>query len=99
MGTTQTSTDGFKVNTSLLAAGAALVGLGGLLATIGLAVGGTAVLTAVRRRVRQMDVSPSELARRNVARAKAAAAASSVAWRGQQVPAQRAPAGDLTPTP
>jgi hypothetical protein len=41
-------------------------------------------------------VPPAELARRNVARAKAAAAAGTGAWRAQQVPGQPVPASDLT---
>jgi hypothetical protein len=63
-----------------LITGAALFGAGALLALAGLAVGGSHLLSATRRWVREMEVAPSELAKLKWAQAKAAAAAGSAAW-------------------
>jgi len=68
-----------------LLTGAALIGLGALLAMVGVAVGGTHVISAMRRWVSDMEVPPSELAKIKLAQARAAAAAGAQAW--QQAPA------------
>ena len=70
-----------------LLTGAALIGLGALLAMVGAAVGGTHLISALRRWVADMEVPPSELAKIKLAQARAAAAAGSQAW--QQAPASR----------
>ena len=67
--------------------GAALIGLGALLAMVGAAVGGTHLISAMRRWVADMEVPPSELAKIKLAQARAAAAAGAQAW--QQAPASR----------
>ncbi|HEX9357002.1 MAG TPA: hypothetical protein VF933_24700 [Streptosporangiaceae bacterium] len=60
--------------------GAALVGVGTLIALAGLAVGGTHLFAATRQWIQQMDVPPSEQARIKLAQAKSAAAAGNAAW-------------------
>jgi len=48
----------------LLITGGSLIGAGALIALAGLAVGGTHVVSATRRWILEMDVPPSELAKR-----------------------------------
>lgn len=52
---------------------------------------GTALVAAFRQQVKRMEVPPSELARRNLARVKAATAAGVSEWRNGQPAAQRQP--------
>ena len=59
---------------------AALVGAGTLIALAGLAVGGSHLMSATRRWVRDMEVPPTELAKLKLAQAKAAAAGAATAW-------------------
>ena len=63
-----------------LITGGVLAGAGLMLVLAGLAVGGAHIFAATRRWVDQMEVPPSELARRQLARARAAAAAGASAW-------------------
>jgi hypothetical protein len=46
-------------------AGSVLMGVGGAIALAGMAMTGTALMSAFRQRVRQMDVPPGELARQH----------------------------------
>jgi hypothetical protein len=69
-----------ELRTGPLITGAALVGAGTLLALAGLAVGGSHLLSATRRWIREMEVPPSELAKIKWAQAKTAAAAGTAAW-------------------
>jgi hypothetical protein len=69
---------------------AALVGAGTLIALAGLAVGGSHLMSATRRWVRDMEVPPTELAKLKWAQAKAAAAAGAGAWQNGR---QARPAG------
>ncbi len=59
---------------------AALVGAGTFIALAGLAVGGSHLMSATRRWVRDMEVPPSERAKLKWAQGKAAAAAGAAAW-------------------
>jgi hypothetical protein len=63
-----------------LITGAVLVGAGTMLVLAGIAVGSAHVFGATRRWVNEMEVPPSQLARQQLARARAAAAAGSAAW-------------------
>ena len=60
--------------------GAALIGAGGLIALIGVAISGTAVASACRRWVRDLDVPPSQVVKHTWDQTKAAAAAGTAAW-------------------
>jgi hypothetical protein len=77
---TQKSSSWPELRTGPLITGAALVGAGTLLALAGLAVGGSHLLSATRRWIREMEVPPSELAKIKWAQAKTAAAAGTAAW-------------------
>jgi hypothetical protein len=71
----------FQVNSGPLIAGAVLIGLGSLLGLAGLAIAGATMGAAARRYVNGMDVPPSELAKKHLAKARAATAAGASAWR------------------
>ena len=73
----------FDVNRRLLAVGAVLTGTGALLALVGTAIAGTALATAGRGWVRQLEPPPSELANRTLRQAKHASRAGVEAWRAQ----------------
>jgi hypothetical protein len=77
--TTKTN-GGLQVRSGPLVSGATLIGVGGLIALVGVAIGGFHLLSALRKWVSAMDVPPSELARQKLAQAKAAAAAGADAW-------------------
>ena len=59
---------------------AVLVGVGTFVIFAGLAVGGSHLLSATRRWVREMEVPPSELAKMKYAQARAAVTAGTAAW-------------------
>ena len=71
----------FEVNRGALVTGVALVSVGGLLLTAGAAITTVALLQATRRWVNQLETPPSEVARRQLAHAKAATSAGVNAWR------------------
>jgi len=80
---------GPQVRRGPLVSGAALIGIGGLIALVGVAIGGFHLLSALRQWVSEMETPPSELAKQKLAQAKAAAAAASSAGAGawQNAPA------------
>jgi len=71
-----------QVKPAPMLTGAGLVGVGGLIALAGLAVGGFHLLGAIRRWVEEMEVPPSQLAKIKLAQAKAAAVAGAAAGAG-----------------
>ena len=76
-----------QINTRQVIGGAILIGIGGVLALSGAAMAGAALVAAYQERVQQMDVPPTELARRNWGRVKAATAAGIGEWRNGVQPA------------
>jgi len=70
-----------QLNRSLLVGGGVLVGIAGLLGFTGIVLVGSAVLSASRQWVNQLERPPSEIARRKWQQAKAAASAGAEAWR------------------
>jgi hypothetical protein len=81
------SQGGMQINRSLLVGGGVLVGIGGLLGFTGMVLVGSALLSATRQWVNQLERPPSEIARRRWQQAKAAASAGAGAWRnGPQAP-------------
>jgi hypothetical protein len=77
----------FRLNTGLLATGAALAGIGSLLGMAGLAISMAAIAAAGRRWVTDRGVPPAELARQQLAKARAATTAGATAWRNGTQPA------------
>jgi hypothetical protein len=81
------SQGGTQVSRSLLVGGGVLVGIGGLLGFTGMVLVGSALLSATRQWVNQLERPPGEIARRRWQQAKAAASAGVGAWRnGLQTP-------------
>jgi hypothetical protein len=76
------------LRTGPLVTGTALVAAGALIAMAGLVIGGSHLLSATRRWIREMEVPPSELAKIKWAQAKRAAAAGTAAWQNG-VPARQ----------
>ena len=72
---------GIQVNRSLLVGGGVLVGIGGLLGFTGMVLVGSALLSATRQWIDQLERPPSEIARRKWQQARAAASAGAGAWR------------------
>lgn len=85
------SQDGTRRNRRVVAAGGALVGIGGLLGFTGIALLSSAVVSATRRWVSQLEPPPGEIARLKWQQAKAATTAGVEAWRNG-APAQSQPA-------
>ena len=75
------SQGGTQVNRSLLVGGGVLVGIGGLLGFTGMVLVGSALLSATRQWINQLERPPSEIARRKWQQARAAASAGAGAWR------------------
>ena len=64
----------------LLITGGSLIAAGALIALAGVAVGGSHVVSATRRWIREMEVPPGELAKIKWTQARSAAAAGAAAW-------------------
>ena len=75
------SPEGMQLNRRLLVGGGLLVGIGGLLGLTGMVLVGSALLSATRQWINQLEQPPSELARRKWQQAKVAASAGAQAWR------------------
>jgi hypothetical protein len=73
-----------QVNKGKLVGGALLIAAGGVLVATGVLLGTYAVATATRHWVKQLEVPPSELARRKLHQARLASAAAATAWRNQE---------------
>ncbi len=70
-----------EFSTGPLITSAALVGAGTMVALVGLAVGGSHLLSATRRWIQAMEVPPGEVARLKWVQARTAAVAGTAAWR------------------
>jgi hypothetical protein len=73
-----------KINKEQVVAGAALWGIGGAIALAGMALAGTALVTAFRQQIQQMDVPPTELARQHWTAVKHATSAGAGVWLKEQ---------------
>jgi hypothetical protein len=70
-----------QVNRSLLVGGGVLVGIGGLLGFTGMALVSSALLSATRQWVNQLQEPPRDMVRRKWRQASIAAHAGAEAWR------------------
>jgi hypothetical protein len=82
MGDGRAADAGIQLNKNLLISGAVLVGIGGFLGASGLLLGSTAIASAMRQWVRQLDQPPAEMAKQKWQQARAATAAGAKAWQG-----------------
>jgi hypothetical protein len=78
------------LNRGMVVAGAVLVGVGGVLGATGILLGTFAVVNATRDWMSQLEVPPSELARRKLNQARMASVAAAEAWRQQSRESTRA---------
>ena len=83
------SREAIQLNRSLLVGGGVLVTLGGLLGFAGMALISSALISATRQWVDQLEQPPSAIARRRWEQTKAAASAGAAAWRNGP-PSERA---------
>jgi hypothetical protein len=70
-----------QVRSGPLVVGGILIGVGAVVAMVGVAVAGTHLAVATRSWIRELETSPSELARLKWEQAKAAAASGTATWR------------------
>jgi hypothetical protein len=70
-----------QLNRRRIAGGGVLIGIGGLLGFTGMLLVSSAIVSAARRRVNQLEQPPSELAKRTWQQARAATTAGAKAWR------------------
>jgi len=89
----QAAQSSFPLNKEQVVAGAVLIGVGGAIVLAGAAMAGTALVTAFRQRVQQMDVPPGELARQHWSAVKHAANAGAAVWLKEQPTGQAQPVG------
>ena len=73
----------FQLNTTPIVVGAALIGAGLLIGFTGILVGGTALVSASRKWMRELDVPPSEVVKHKWHQTKAATTAGANAWQQQ----------------
>jgi hypothetical protein len=71
----------FQLNRRLLTGGAVLIGIGGLLGFTGMLLVSSAIVSAARQRVNQLEHPPSEIAKRKWQQTRAATTAGAKAWR------------------
>ena len=69
------------LNRGMVVAGAVLIGVGGVLGATGILLGTYAVVNASRDWMSQLEVPPSEIARRKLQQARMASVAAADAWR------------------
>ena len=72
-----------RFNRGMLVGGAVLIGAGGVLVATGVLLGTYAGATGTRQWMKQLEVPPSQLARRRLHQARLASAAAAKAWRNQ----------------
>jgi hypothetical protein len=70
-----------QLNRRRIAGGGVLIGLGGLLGFTGMLLVSSAIVSAARQRVNQLEQPPGELAKRTWQQARAATTAGAKAWR------------------
>ena len=80
MGNT-TSNGDVQLNRRRIAGGGVLIGIGGLLGFTGMLLVSSAIISAARQRVNQLEQPPSVIAKRTWQQARAATTAGAKAWR------------------
>jgi hypothetical protein len=78
---TAASNAGVQVSRRRIAGGGVLIGLGGLLGFTGMLLVSSAIISAARQRMNQLEQPPSEIAKRTWQQARAATTAGANAWR------------------
>ena len=70
-----------QLNRRLIAGGGVLIGIGGFLGFTGMLLVSSAIVSAARQRMKQLEHPPSEIAKRTWQQARAATTAGAKAWR------------------
>jgi len=70
-----------QVSRRRIAGGGVLIGIGGFLGFTGMLLVGSAIVSAARQRVNQLEQPPSVIAKRTWQQARAATTAGAKAWR------------------
>ena len=70
-----------QLDSGPLIAGGALIGIGAVVALVGLGIAGSHVVAATRTWIRELEIPPSELAKLKWEQAKTAAASGVSTWR------------------
>lgn len=78
---TKNTSGALSLNGKALIIGAILIGAGSIISITGLAISSASVMAAASRRVKEMEVPPSEIARQKWSQLKAATTAGAGAWR------------------
>lgn len=73
----------FSMNSAPMIVGAVLIGAGSLIGLAGVIVGGTAMMSASRRWLRELQVQPSDVAKNKMGQTKAATVAGPSTWEQQ----------------
>jgi hypothetical protein len=84
MASAQASSGGVRPNTGLLIFGAELIGVGGVLLTAGLAVGGMTMMLTARRWISDQEMPPAEIVRHHWRKSAAAVTAGASAWQNHE---------------
>jgi hypothetical protein len=79
--TNQASSGGIQVNQRLAVGGGVLIGIGSLLGFTGVMLLTSAIVSAFRRWVKQLELPPREMAKQRWQQARAATSAGAEAWR------------------
>ncbi len=75
-----TSSSGFQLNGTPMIVGAALIGAGAIIGFTGVLVGASAMVSATRQWLRELDVPPTEVVKQKLSQTKAATTAGASAW-------------------
>ncbi len=74
----------FQLNATPMIIGAALIGAGCLIGLTGLIVGGTAMVSATRQWLSELEVPPTEMVKQKLGQTKAATVAGASAWQHEE---------------
>ena len=75
------SSSGSQLNATPMIIGVALIGAGAMIGLTGLIVGGSAMVAATRKWLRELEVPPTEVVKHKLGQTKAATAAGASAWK------------------
>ncbi len=84
------SSSGFQLNGTPMIVGAALIGAGAIIGFTGVLVGASAMVSATRQWLRDLEVPPTEVVKHKLNATKAATVAGASAWQQHQNGVQRA---------
>ena len=80
----------FQLNGTPMIVGAALIGAGAIIGFTGMIVGTSAIVSATRQWLRELDVPPTEVVKQKLNQTKAATVAGASAWQHHHNGVQRA---------